>query len=150
MCLHTWAWFRGRVLFTSLLLPSFNSSSELRGLLSTSPAEMAFDNGLNRQMPGRHLAIDQSREPYFNFPWNPPGEPYLKPVDWPASGPPAVIILSSFHHFTSMVLSLTLMFSNHAALAPKSNIVAVRVENKHCTNNISGHDYYWMYSSEII
>lgn len=42
------------------------------GLSSTLQAEMAFDNGLNRQMPGRHLAIDHSSECCFHFPCNPP------------------------------------------------------------------------------
>lgn len=43
-------------------------------------AQMAFDNGLNRQMPGRHLAIDHSSVHCFPFPWKPPGEWYLNPA----------------------------------------------------------------------
>lgn len=38
------------------------------GLPSTVQAQMAFDNGLNRQMPGRHSAIDHSSGHCFHFP----------------------------------------------------------------------------------
>lgn len=53
-------------------------SSSLRSPLQ---AQVAFDNGLNRQMPGRHLAIDHSNNCSFHFPCIPPGEQYLKPFD---------------------------------------------------------------------
>lgn len=51
------------------------------GLPSASEAQMAFDNGLNRQMPGRHLAIDHSGQRCFHFPCSPAGGEYLKPAD---------------------------------------------------------------------
>lgn len=67
------------------------------GLLSTSQAQVAFDNGLNRQMPGRHLAIDHSREHSARFLCSPAGEQYLRPADWPTPWSHSPVILSSFH-----------------------------------------------------
>lgn len=59
----------------------FQLFMQAAGRSSTLQAQMAFDNGLNRQMPGRHLAIDHSNKRCFHFPCSPPGEQYLKPAD---------------------------------------------------------------------
>lgn len=67
------------------------------GFSSTSQAQVAFDNGLNRQMPGRHLAIDHGRERCARSRCSPAGEQYLRPADWPTPWSHIPVILSSFH-----------------------------------------------------
>lgn len=76
------------------------------GLSSTLQAQMAFDNGLNRQMPGRHLAIDHSSERCVHFPCSPPGEQYLKPADWPPPGP------RSCNPFILLLITIIAAFSD--------------------------------------
>lgn len=69
------------------------------GLSSTSQAQMAFDNGWNAQMPGRHLAIDHSSKCCVHFPCRPPGEQYLKLADWlPPCPPPLLFFHPSIAH----------------------------------------------------
>lgn len=79
-CFHTWAGLCSGVWWVCLvhMYPAsiFQFFLWAIGLSSTLQTEMAFDNGWNTQMPGRHFAIDHSSEGCVHSPCSPAGEQY--------------------------------------------------------------------------
>lgn len=88
-------------------------------LLSTLQAQMAFDNGLNREMPGRHLGIDHNNGSCFNFPAN-SRRAVFKAKWFTTPWSLALVIFSSFCCFPSLVFSqILLMFCKSASVSFK-------------------------------